>query len=219
MLSTQDSLEVAQQRVLGSTSSTPNPALTSSASLSSSSVVTAKRMIHHETSMPVASTSEISTAVFHKVNQRVSKKNSVDDEFFDIEGVEAATASEVVDGITAKSQMSSTASTTNSRPSLSNSTPLTSARSGSLSHPVPTRGSRDNLIRGNNSGPLASSASQAQSAPQSQTMSQSMPATILNLEENRVTIQVPGVQSSNVQPRTSQHPTVVKQSSAEKEDD
>ena len=69
MLSTQDSLEVAQQRVLGSTTS-PSP-LTSSASLSSaapSTAVTAKRLIHHETSMPVASTSEVSTAVFHKVN-------------------------------------------------------------------------------------------------------------------------------------------------------
>ena len=71
MLSTQDSLEVAQQRVLGSTS-TGSPALTSSASLtSSSSAVTAKKMIHHETSMPVASTSEISTAVFHKVSTRL----------------------------------------------------------------------------------------------------------------------------------------------------
>ena len=68
MLSTQDSLEVAQQRVLGTTTS-PSP-LTSSASLSSapSTAVTAKRLIHHETSMPVASTSEVSTAVFHKVN-------------------------------------------------------------------------------------------------------------------------------------------------------
>ena len=72
MLSTQDSLEVAQQRVLGTTTS-PSP-LTSSASLSSapSTAVTAKRLIHHETSMPVASTSEVSTAVFHKVNANVT---------------------------------------------------------------------------------------------------------------------------------------------------
>ena len=75
MLSTQDSLEVAQQRVLGSTSS-PSP-LTSSASLSSSatSAQTAKRLIHHETSMPVASTSEVSTAVFHKVSNFLLAQN------------------------------------------------------------------------------------------------------------------------------------------------
>ena len=70
MLSTQDSLEVAQQRILGSTSS-PSP-LTSSTSLSSapttSTAQTAKRLIHHESSMPVASSSEVSTAVFHKVS-------------------------------------------------------------------------------------------------------------------------------------------------------
>ena len=169
-----------------------------------------------------------------KVNQRVTKKNSVDEDFFDIEGVENApsTAPDVVDGIIgAKSpQISTTTSSTNSRPSVSNSASTSSARSGSLSEEgfnssrrravigqaVASRGSRDNLIGGSNPGSVAATSSQQpQSQPQT-TMSQSMPATILNLEENRVTIQVPGVQSSSVQPRTSQHPTVVKQSSADK---
>ena len=155
------------------------------------------------------------------MNQRVTKKNSVDDDFFDIEGVENA-ATDVVDGIGAKSpHVSTKTSSTNSRPSVSNSASTSSARSGSISEEgvnssrrravgqaVASRGSRDNVIGGNNPQP------QPQNQPQ--TMSQSMPATILNLEENRVTIQVPGVQSSSVQPRTSQHPTVVKQSSADK---
>ena len=160
------------------------------------------------------------------MNQRVTKKNSVDEDFFDIEGVENA-ATDVVDGIGAKSpHVSTKTSSTNSRPSVSNSASTSSARSGSISEEgvnssrrravgqaVASRGSRDNLIGGNNPGIVATS-SQPQNQPQ--TMSQSMPATILNLEENRVTIQVPGVQSSSVQPRTSQHPTVVKQSSADK---
>ena len=162
------------------------------------------------------------------MNQRVSKKNSVEDDFFDIEGVESGTASaDAVDGNEAKSTSSTATSTTNSR-TVSSSNSANSARSGSLSEEVVTsstrrrptgqtsvtsRGSRDNLLSGGGAGSKDSGGNTSQ---QSQPMSQSMPATILNLEENRVTIQVPGVQSSNVQQRTSQHPTVVKQSSAEK---
>ena len=161
------------------------------------------------------------------MNQRVSKKNSVEDDFFDIEGVESGTASaDAVDGNEAKSTSSTATSTTNSR-TVSSSNSANSARSGSLSEEVVTsstrrrptgqtsvtsRGSRDNLLSGGG----GSKDSGVNTSQQSQPMSQSMPATILNLEENRVTIQVPGVQSSNVQQRTSQHPTVVKQSSAEK---
>merc|ERR1719510_2243206 len=97
-----------------------------------------------------------------------------------------------------------------------------------LSSSATSHGSRDNILSGGGGGSSTSGNSNlggsggatVQSQPQQQSpMSQSMPTTILNIEENRVTIQVPGVQSSNVQPRTSQHPTVVKQSSAEKEDD
>ena len=65
----------------------------------------------------------------------------------------------------------------------------------------------------------ASSATQRRSRGTSSTMSltsQSIPtSTILNLEENRVTIQVPGV-SSSVHHRTSHHPTVIKQTSLDK---
>jgi len=256
MLSTQDSLEVAQQRILGSTSS-PSP-LTSSTSLSSapttSTAQTAKRLIHHESSMPVASSSEVSTAVFHKVNPRLAKKNSIDaEEFFDQDHHTDTTssttaASDVVDGLVGSaggggghSDVKSNSRTLSS--SISNSASTSSARSGSLSEDhigsrqprmnvnkqlsssaaSTSHGSRDNLMSGSASSNLGGASVQSQPQIQQQQqqppMSQSMPTTILNIEENRVTIQVPGVQSSNVQPRTSQHPTVVKQSSAEKEDD
>ena len=155
-------------------------------------------------------------------------------------------ASDVVDGVVGSGggpDVKSTSRTLSS--SISNSASTSSARSGSLSedhisrhqHQQPrmnvnkqlsssatSHGSRDNILSGGggsstsgNSNLGGGGGGTVQSQPQQQSpMSQSMSTTILNLEENRVTIQVPGVQSSNVQPRTSQHPTVVKQSSAEK---
>ena len=165
------------------------------------------------------------------------------EEFFDQDNVDTTTAaSDVVDGVVGSGggpDVKSTSRTLSS--SISNSASTSSARSGSLSEDHISRhqhqprmnvnkqlsssatshGSRDNILSGGGGGSSTSGNSNlgggATSQPQQQSpMSQSMPTTILNLEENRVTIQVPGVQSSNVQPRTSQHPTVVKQSSAEK---
>ena len=154
-------------------------------------------------------------------------------------------ASDVVDGLVGSaggggghSDVKSNSRTLSS--SISNSASTSSARSGSLSEDhigsrqprmnvnkqlsssaaSTSHGSRDNLMSGSASSNLGGASVQSQPQIQQQQqqppMSQSMPTTILNIEENRVTIQVPGVQSSNVQPRTSQHPTVVKQSSAEK---
>ena len=109
------------------------------------------------------------------MNQRVSKKNSVEDDFFDIEGVESGTASaEVVDGNEAKSTSSTATSTTNSR-TVSSSNSANSARSGSLSEEVVTsstrrrptgqtsvtsRGSRDNLLSSGGSKDSGGNASQ-----------------------------------------------------------
>lgn len=170
MLSTQDSLEAAQaQRAAAAqAAATTSMPLVSQTSAPVTSA-TAKRTVHHESSMPVAASSEVSTAVFHKVG-KLSKKHSVDDNIFGEEQ-----ASEV--------------SPDNKTPPPSSSSATSAIRSGSLSEE-------------------AASSSRRRSAKE---MSQSMPATILNLEENRVTIQVPGV----TPPRPS-HPAVVKQSSIDR---
>lgn len=83
-----------------------------------------------------------------------------------------------------------------------------SERSPDTKTPPPSSSSATSAIRSGSLSEEASSSSRRRSAKE---MSQSMPATILNLEENRVTIQVPGVT-----PPRSSHPAVVKQSSIDR---
>lgn len=182
MLSTQDSLEAAQAQ-----QARQHAAMHSGIVNQASVPGMAKRTVHHESSMPVASSSSAESAVFHKLpHQKVSKKHSV----------EAATEDSMFDD---EPQENSSKSSTSPPSVIHKVTSSTGQqRSGSLtedSHGRDGRGRKD--------------------------MSQSMPsATILNLEENRVTIQVPGGVQSNpssaVPARVSHHPAVVKQSSVDR---
>merc|ERR1712045_1082645 len=143
-----------------------------------SSSVTARRTVHHESNMPVAS--EVSTAVFHKVTPKPvhAKKHSITDD-------------------------NNLLNTPEERPTEADGYKLPPP-------PLPS-------IPTASAGPKTSSTSLT---------SQSMPTpTILNLEENRVTIQVPGghpVSSSStvLHPMTmSHHSTVIKQTSIDKEEE
>lgn len=187
MLSTQDSLEAAQaQRAMGNLSlvtQSSAPAMTA----------TAKRTVHHESSMPVAS--EVSTAaVFHKMG-KVSKKHSIDndpDNIFSSQG--GGGGEDNGENKSPPPTVQQTSSVTN-RPLVTTTSSSAAAAAGSAAR----------------SGSLSEEAlSKQRRGVSAKEMSQSMPATILNLEENRVTIQVPG-STSSVKP-----PAVVKQSSIDR---
>jgi len=218
MLSTQDSLEAAQaQKAAAAANSGAGPPTTPLVTQASMppmmAAVTAKRTIHQESSMPVASTMEVSTAVFHKMG-KVTKKNSIEgsDPIFG----DGESGSEVNENSSKSS--TSPPSVVALRPS-SSSGAGSSGRSGSLSEET---------------GPTSASASHHSGSgstrrrPGGKDMTQSMPATILNLEENRVTIQVPGVQAGSGSGSTAVHlpsrsfnhpPAVVKQSSIDRDED
>ena len=172
MLSTQDSLEVAQRAAAAASSAAGNPTPTSplvtqisAPTPASAEACKAKRTVHHEASMPVASTSEpVSTAVFHKMGK---VKHSID--CTDI-------------ALTQQQQQQTQLPPDNPPPHLELNLD-------------PEISSNRRLQRGGNNGK----------------------AEILNLEENRVTIQVPGVQSNPSVAVQRNHPaTVVKQSSIDR---
>ena len=211
MLSTQDSLEVAQRTAANLNSTTTNPLSSTqqqqqiaSSSLSSaaaaSSSVTARRTVHHESNMPIAS--DVSTAVFHKVTPKPvhAKKHSITDDN-DLSNNPEDSLTTETDGFKLPPAPLPPASAAGPK------TSSASIRSGSLSEEV-IQATTQRRSRGTTSATSLTS--------------QSMPtSTILNLEENRVTIQVPGghpVSSSTVHHRTtmSHHSTVIKQTSIEK---
>ena len=163
MLSTQDSLEVAQRAASagGAANPTPTSPLVTQVSAptpASAEACKAKRTVHHEASMPVASTSEpLSTAVFHKMGK---VKHSID--YSDMHQQQQQHQPD--------------------NPHLE------------LNSDAETSSSSRRSQRGNNG-----------------------KAEILNLEENRVTIQVPGVQSNPSVAVQRNHPAaVVKQSSIDR---
>jgi hypothetical protein len=165
MLSTQDSLEVAQRAISGAgghpTPTSPLVTQISAPTPATSEACKAKRTVHHEASMPVASTLEpvSSTAVFHKMGK---VKHSID-------------CSDIVQ----HQQADNPHMELNSEPDSSSSSRRLQRGGG-----------------GNNG-----------------------KAEILNLEENRVTIQVPGVQSNPSVAVQRNHPaTVVKQSSIDRDE-
>ena len=172
MLSTQDSLEVAQRAAAAASSAAGNPTPTSplvtqisAPTPASAEACKAKRTVHHEASMPVASTSEpVSTAVFHKMGK---VKHSID----------------CTDIALTQQQQQQT------------QLPPDNPPSHLELNLDPEISSNRRLQRGGNNGK----------------------AEILNLEENRVTIQVPGVQSNPSVAVQRNHPaTVVKQSSIDR---
>ena len=205
MLSTQDSLEVAQRTATNLNSTTTplsNTQASSSLSSATSSSVTAKRTVHHESNMPVAS--EVSTAVFHKVTPKPvhAKKHSITDDNNLLNNPEERPTE--ADGYKLPPPPLPSIPTASAGPKTSS----TSIRSGSLSEEV-IQATTQRRSRGTTSATSLTS--------------QSMPTpTILNLEENRVTIQVPGghpVSSSStvLHPMTvSHHSTVLKQTSIDK---
>ena len=205
MLSTQDSLEVAQRTATNLNSTTTplsNTQASSSLSSATSSSVTAKRTVHHESNMPVAS--EVSTAVFHKVTPKPvhAKKHSITDDNNLLNNSEERPTE--ADGHKLPPPPLPSIPTASAGPKTSS----TSIRSGSLSEEV-IQATTQRRSRGTTSATSLTS--------------QSMPTpTILNLEENRVTIQVPGghpVSSSStvLHPMTmSHHSTVIKQTSIDK---
>jgi hypothetical protein len=212
MLSTQDSLEVAQRPTTAPGGGTTTPLVTST------TTATARRSVHHDLSMPVASTSEVNTAVFHKMG-RAAKKHSLDEDYLGLDGTGLVDAPTVgADAVDYSSQIKTTsppAPSSNFR-STSAST-VTSLRSGSLSEDVAsaTSTSRRRAIVSSRSTGMTSDTSSI-GVHHHQPLSQSMPTTIANLEENRVTIQVPGVQNTTAVSHRSHHPTVVKHTSVDK---
>ena len=168
MLSTQDSLEVPQRAAAASSVGNPTPTSPlvtqiSAPTPASAEACKAKRTVHHEASMPVASTSEpVSTAVFHKMGK---VKHSID-----------------CTDIASQQQQP-------------NKLPDNPHLELNLDPDISSASSSRRLQRGGNNGK----------------------AEILNLEENRVTIQVPGVQSNPSVAVQRNHPaTVVKQSSIDR---
>lgn len=211
-LSTQDSLEVAQRS--SSLGQTPQqPVSQASMTLSSSKPAMARRSVHQEMSMPaaVASSTEAAT-VFHKMG-RAAKKNSLDEGFFTtalpVTHENNSSSASEYSSVDLKTNLASlTIGIGNNAASATNS-----ARSGSLSEDATAAGDKE--LKTKKSASSTSDVTQAGAA-----------ATILNIEENRVKIQVPGKQQLQQQhsggsgsgSTRQHHAPVVKQSSIDKDD-